>query len=182
MCCRHPACVCMSRLGTLHIGLHAEQSAPVALTAQQLPQRSGECLQPSCILALTLSHVCAQLQMNGMNGVPPGLAVLGLPPSAMGGSPDFLGGGMCGSMQAGLVGGLPGAAMGGLAEGAGNPVGLPPGTAALPAVGAGASGMLGSGGSLGAVPQYSSLPLSVGALPCCTGLPDTVADFNKACG
>ena len=106
--------------------------------------------------------------MNGMNGVPPGLAVLGLPPSSMGGSPDFLGGGMCGSMQAGLVGGLPGAAMGGLAGGAGNPVGLPPGTAALPAVGAGAPGMLSSGGSLGAVPQYNSLPLSVGALPGCS--------------
>ena len=106
--------------------------------------------------------------MNGMNGVPPGLAVLGLPPSAMAGSPDFLGGGMGGSMQAGLVGGLPGAAMGGLAGGAGNPVGLPPGTAALPAVGTGAPGMLSSGGSLGAVPQYNSLPLSVGALPGCS--------------
>ena len=124
---------------------------------------------------LLLSHGCAQLQMNGMNGVPPGLAVLGLPPSAMGDSPDFLGGGM----QACLVGGLPGGAMGGLTGGAGNAVGLPPGTAALPAACAGAPGMLSGGGSLGAVPHYGSLPLSVGALPC-AGLPGTVTESNKA--
>ncbi|KAK9839444.1 hypothetical protein WJX81_002452 [Elliptochloris bilobata] len=86
-------------------------------------------------------------QMNGMNGVPPGLAVLGLPPNAMGGSADYLGG-LGGGMQVGL-GGLPGGA-----------VGLPPGSAALPAMGSGVPGML--GGGLGAAPQYGAVPLSVG--------------------
>lgn len=92
--------------------------------------------------------------MSGMNGVPPGLAVLGLPPHT-GASADYLGGmagGMAGGLQAGLVGGLVG--------GAGAAVGLSPGTAALPAPGMAVPGMLGSG--MGAQQAYCGVPLSAG--------------------
>ena len=77
----------------------------------------------------------AQLQMNGMNGVPPGLAVLGLP-GGVGAPSHYLGG-----LQAGLAGGLAG--------GAGPAVGLPPGTVALSAACAPGPGVLGGGGGMG---------------------------------
>jgi hypothetical protein len=73
--------------------------------------------------------------MNGMNGVPPGLAVLGLL-GGVGAPSHYLGG-----LQAGLAGGLAGGAV--------PAAGLPPGTAALSAACAPGHGVLGGGGGGG---------------------------------
>lgn len=112
--------------------------------------------------------------MNGMNAVPPGLAVLGLPQN-VGVPAGYLGGlGGGGGLQAGLTGGL---ASGGLAGGmasaagpvAGMGVGLPPGTAALAASRPAPPGTLNPllGAGLVAQAQYGAVPLCAGALPSC---------------